>query len=231
MNGAENISFLMAFTAGVLSFLSPCILPLIPSYISYLTGLSFRELSGENSEGAKRQIAARTFVHSAFFVAGFTLIFVLLGATATFLGSFLIEYLWILKKVAGGFIIFFGLVIAGVVRIPLLEREKKFSYAKKNASFLGSFFVGCAFAFAWTPCVGPILGSILADASRNAELKRGIALLFTFSMGLGLPFVLSALMFNAFLACFKKIEKKLKVISVVAGIILVAFGLFLIIGR
>ena len=229
MNSAANISFLVAFIAGVASFLSPCILPLIPSYLSYLTGLSFRELSGESSRSAKKEIALKTFSHSLFFVAGFTAIFVLLGATATFLGHFLLEYQGLLKNLSGVLIIFFGLIIAGIIRIPFLEKGKKFSYTKKSISFIGSFFVGCAFAVAWTPCVGPILGSILVYASGTAELKKGIALLFVFSLGLGVPFILSALALNTFLAYFKRIERKLKIISVVAGFVLVVFGVLLLI--
>ena len=231
MNGAENISFLVAFAAGIASFLSPCILPLIPSYLSYLTGLSFKELSDESSKDVKKEIALKTFLHSLFFVGGFTAVFVLLGATATLIGQFFLEYQGALKKLSGLLIIFFGLAIAGIIKIPFLQKEKKFSYTKKSITFLGSFFVGCAFAAAWTPCVGPILGSILVYASGSVELKKGIALLFAFSLGLGVPFILSALALNTFLAYFKKIESKLRIISMVAGLVLVVFGVLLLIGR
>ena len=231
MNGTENISFLIAFTAGAASFFSPCIFPLVPSYLSYLTGLSFGELSRAELSSAKKEIAVKTLLHSLFFVAGFTAIFILLGATATLLGRVLIEHQGLLKKISGVFIIFFGLVIARVIKVPFLGKEKRFSYAKKSISFLISFFVGCAFAAAWTPCVGPILGSVLVYASSSAELKKGAMLLLAYSLGLGVPFVLSALMLNSFLAYIKKIEKYLHLISIMAGIVLVIFGITLLIGR
>jgi len=230
MEGTQNISFLMAFAAGFLVFLSPCILPLIPAYVSYLTGVSFGEFSGELTKEKKRKIALTTTFHSLSFILGFTIIFVLLGASITFIGKALLVYQPLFKKIGGIFIIFFGFVVAGVIRIPFLAKEKKFSYRKKGISILGSVMVGAAFAVAWTPCIGPILGSILIYASSAENIKAGIKLLIAFSAGLAVPFFISAITINSFLTYIKKIDKYLRWIKILAGVILVSFGLTMLIG-
>lgn len=230
MEGTQNISFLMAFAAGFLAFLSPCILPLIPAYVSYLTGVSFGEFSGELTKEKKRKIALITVFHSLGFILGFTIVFVLLGASITFIGKALLVHQPLLKKIGGIFIIFFGFVVAGVIRIPFLAKEKKFSYRKKGISILGSVVVGAAFAAAWTPCIGPILGSILIYASSAENVKAGIKLLIAFSAGLAVPFFISAITINSFLAYIKKIDKYLRWIKILAGVILMSFGLTMLTG-
>ena len=226
----ENVSLAMAFAAGVLAFLSPCVLPLIPAYISYLTGVSFQETTEGLTKEKKRKIKVKTIFHSLGFILGFTIVFVLLGAGFTFLGQMLREYQPILKRIGGAFVIFFALVVMGVIKIPFLQKEKKLSYRKEGVSIFGSMLVGAIFAAAWTPCVGPILGSILVYASSAADMKAGIALLVAFSLGLGVPFFLSALAINSFLTCLKKAEKFIRFVKIAAGIVLAAFGVLLLKG-
>jgi len=230
MQNPDNISFIIAFFAGTLTFFSPCIMPLIPSYISYLTGISFRELAGENKEENRRKIRAVTALHSLSFIIGFSVVFILLGATATFLGKTLFQYQAVIRKAGGLFIIFFGLVIMGIIKLPFLQKEKKIAYGKKGVSVLGSMLVGVTFAIAWTPCVGPVLGSILIYASATASVKVGIKLLVAFSLGLGLPFFLSGLIINSFLTYIKRIEKYMQKIEIAAGVILILFGVLLLKG-
>lgn len=231
MNADSNISYVVSFMAGSLLFFSPCILPLIPSYLSYLTGISFKELSGDLSSERKREIRILTILHSLSFILGFSLIFVTLGMTVTFLGRFLLEYQLLLKKIGATLIIFFGLLIAGIFKIGFLQKEKRITYRKKGTGFLGSFLVGAIFAFAWTPCVGPILGSILVYASSTASTKLGFKLLSIFSLGLALPFFASSLLLNSFLLYFNKIKGLLKWINLIAGTVLVIFGLLILFGR
>ena len=183
----------MAFIAGIITFLSPCVLPLIPAYISYLTGISFHEFSGEITKPERRKIKLLTTFHSLGFILGFSVIFVALGISVTFLGKFLFQYQLLLKRIGGALIIFFALVMMRVIKVPFLAKEKKLTYRKEGVSILGSMLVGATFAVAWTPCVGPILGSILIYASSTASMEMGIKLLIAFSLGLGLPFFLSAL--------------------------------------
>jgi len=230
MENPENISFVMAFLAGVLTFFSPCILPLIPSYISYLTGVTFKELSDKSKDDRQKKVREKTVIHSLSFIIGFTIIFVILGTTATFLGKALYQVLPLLKKIGGIFIIFFSLVIMGVIKIPFLQKQKKLEYHKKSVSTFGSIIVGMTFALAWTPCVGPILGSILIYASSQKSLVMGIKLLIAYSMGLAVPFFLSALLINSFISYVKKIERHMRKIEITAGVILLIFGIFLLKG-
>ena len=227
----ENVSFVMAFTAGFLTFMSPCLLPLIPAYLSYLTGISFGEISGELAEERKRQVKRATIIHSLSFILGFTLVFVALGVGFTFLGQHLVEYQTLMQKIGGILIIFLALVIAGVVKLPFLQKEKKFSYKKEKVTVIGSILVGATFAAAWTPCVGPILGSILVYASSTASIKMGVQLLIAFSLGLAVPFFLSAVLINSFLAYMKKIEKYLRWVKIIVSIVLVVFGILLLTGN
>ncbi len=231
MEAGLNISYAVSFIAGFLLFFSPCILPLIPSYISYLTGISFKELSGELNVAGGKQIRTFTVIHSLLFILGFSIIFVMLGMTVTFMGRFLLEYQLILKKAGAILIIFFGFVIAGVFKIGILQREKKIAYRKKGISYLGSLLVGVTFALAWTPCVGPVLGSILIYASSTANIRLGFRLLSIFSLGLAIPFFVSSLLVNSFLLYFKKIKNYMKWVNIIAGIILVIFGIIILCGN
>jgi len=225
----KNISFVIAFAEGVLIFFSPCVLPLIPAYLSYITGVSFSEFSGELTEKKRNRIKLITAFHSLCFILGFSIVFVLLGIGVTFLGRLLLQYQQVLKVIGGIFIMIFALVIMGVIKIPFLQKERKFSYKKSRLSFLSSVLVGVTFAAAWTPCVGPVLGSILVYASSTASIKTGIRLLIAFSLGIGLPFFLSGFIINSFLAYIKKIKRYLRIITIIAGVILMIFGIFLLV--
>ncbi|HDS17236.1 MAG TPA: cytochrome c biogenesis protein CcdA [Proteobacteria bacterium] len=222
---SSNVSLLIAFTAGIFSFVSPCVLPLIPSYLTYITGISFDELVDDNRSRAVRQ---RTILHSLFFILGFTLIFVSLGASATFVGSFFQTNQELIRRVGGVIVIFLGIHITGLVKLRLLEREKRFEFNDKPLGYLGSVLVGIAFAAGWTPCIGPILASILLYAGTSGNVAGGIFLLAAYSLGLGLPFLVSALAFNSFLAYFSRFNRYLRVVSLVSGIFLIVIGLLLV---
>ncbi len=224
MESTSQISLLIAFTAGILSFISPCVLPLIPSYLTYITGISFDELV----ENQSRSVRRRTLFHSLFFILGFSLVFVALGASATYVGNFFQENQTLIRRVGGVIVILLGIHITGLVKLNLLEREKRFEFKNKPLGYLGSVFVGIAFAAGWTPCIGPILASILLYASTSDNVSSGIILLVAYSMGLGLPFLVSALAFNTFLTYFSRFNRYLRIVSIVSGIFLVIIGLLLI---
>ncbi len=215
----NQVSFFMAFLAGFLSFISPCVLPLIPAYISFISGLSLEEI--ENRNGQNRKI----IISSMFFILGFSLIFILLGATATFLGSFLITRINIFRKIAGIMIIIFGIHMAGWYRIKFLDFEKKVYTRNKPINMvIGPFLIGLAFAFGWTPCVGPVLASILMYASTQQTVYQGVLLLTIYSAGLGIPFFLTALAINKFYLLFNKIKRHYKTIELIGGLLLMIIG-------
>jgi cytochrome c-type biogenesis protein len=219
----ESIGITIAFGAGVLSFLSPCVLPLVPSYLSFVTGMSLEDLQ----EGVDRRA---TFIHSLLFVAGFTGIFLLLGASASFLGQFLKIYeLWI-ARVGGLIIIVLGLHLAGAFRLTPLMRERRVHLHDKPAGYLGTVGVGAAFGAGWTPCIGPVLGAILTFAASQEQFWAGVGLLFVYSMGLAVPFLLSALALDAFLRVFGRFRRFLPVVQLMSGVLLVILGLFLVTG-
>ena len=215
-------SFALAFLAGLLSFLSPCVLPLIPSYVGFLTGLTLEELE------VRRGTA---LAHALWFVAGFSLIFIALGATASALGVlFLRSQVWI-GRIGGGVVILFGLYLLGVLRPALLMRERKVQLAHKPLGYLGSAFVGVTFGAAWTPCIGPILGAILTLAAAQASVGHGAALLTAYSAGLALPFVVTALALDRFLAWFQRFRPYLAWVERIAGGLLILLGLLLVTDR
>lgn len=221
MMGPESVGLAVAFGAGVLSFLSPCVLPLVPSYVSFLTGLSLDEL------GSRRRVA---LTHALCFISGFTLIFLALGATATQLGVFLNQQRVWLERVGGALIVLFGLYLLGVFRWTALAREWRVHLQDKPMGYLGSVFVGLAFGAGWTPCIGPILGSILMYASVQASLAQGLGLLFAYSMGLAVPFLLAAVAVERFLDWFGRFRRYVPVMTKIAGGILVVVGLLLVTG-
>lgn len=227
MLGTENISILVALSAGVISFLSPCILPLIPSYIAFITGVSIEELSLEES---LKQVRKKVIANSLMFILGFSLIFIALGASATFLGKFLARNIRWFEIIGGAIVIIFGLHFAGILRLRFLEREKKVHLKKKPLGYLGTCLVGLAFGAGWTPCVGPILGSILTLAATTQNILKGIVLLAFYSIGIGIPFFLSALIIHRFFEYFQAIRKYFKVITVVGGVLLIIVGILLISG-
>lgn len=223
----ENVSLIMAFGGGLLSFFSPCVLPVIPSYVSYITGISFEDLTGEQDRGKIRKITLR---NSMLFIAGFSLIFVLLGASSSFLGSILSDYQDIIRKVGGILIVIMGLYIAGILKIGFLSRERRLHLHNRPAGLLGSFIVGTAFAAGWTPCIGPVLGSILLYASTTNSVTSGIELLTAYALGLGIPFLITSLAINTALSYFRKINRYMRVVSVVSGLFLVVVGIMLFTG-
>jgi cytochrome c-type biogenesis protein len=208
--------------AGLLSFLSPCVLPLVPSYVSFITGLSLDEL------GERRWTALS---HAVFFILGFTLIFLALGATATALGRFLqYNQAW-LERAGGILIILFGLYLLGVFNWQILAREKRVHLQDKPVGYLGSTLVGLAFGAGWTPCIGPILGSILAYTSvQTTNLTQGMLLLLTYSLGLAIPFLMAALAVERFIGWFKRYRRFMPLTTRIAGGIMVAVGILLVTG-
>ncbi len=223
-SSTSHVSLLIAFMAGIFSFISPCVLPLIPSYLTYITGISFDELVDNRSRSVRR----RTLFHSLFFILGFTLVFVALGASATYVGAFFQENQVLIRRVGGVIVILLGIHITGVIKLKLLEREKRFEFNDKPIGYLGSVLVGIAFAAGWTPCIGPILASILLYASTSDNVGSGIILLVAYSLGLGVPFLVSALAFNSFLTYFSKFSRYLRIVSIISGIFLIIIGFLLV---
>lgn len=221
----REVSFPLAFLAGILSFLSPCVLPLVPSYVSFITGISFEDLR----EGTDRKkIRFLTVTNSLAFIAGFSTVFIALGASSSAVGKFFFEYQDWIRIVGGILVISFGLFVSGVIRMDFLTRERKFHMTGKPAGYIGSFLVGMTFAAAWTPCIGPILGTILLYASSQGSASYGFRLLAVYSLGLALPFFISSLMFNTFLSYAVRIRKYMRVIMVSSGVLLIAFGILLL---
>ena len=217
----ENVGIVTAFLFGLLSFISPCVLPIVPGYLSFISGVSFEEM--QNSENRAR-VRNRILLNSAFFVMGFSVVFISLGASATFIGQFLHNQISLISKIAGVVIIIFGLHMIGVFKIPFLNYEKRFHTEGKKLGLVGAFVVGLAFAFGWTPCIGPILAAILAIASQQDSVGEGILLLSSYSLGLGIPFLITGLSLSAFYNAFNKFKRHLHTVEVVGGVMLVAVG-------
>jgi len=216
---------LIAFSAGLLSFVSPCVLPLVPSYLTYITGVSFKELSELKGKGKLRW---STTVHSLLFILGFSSVFILMGASASYLGQLLARYQdWIMKG-GGILIILLGIHFTGIINLPFLQMEKRIELRKKPLGYLGSFLVGIIFAAGWTPCIGPILSTILIYASTSKNFTTGIFLLAVYSMGLGIPFFLSSLAFNSFLLTFEKMKRFMRVITIASGVFLIIIGILIL---
>jgi len=227
MESGSNLSLFIAFTAGLFTFISPCVLPLIPSYISFITGISFKQLTSADDF---KKLRKRTIFHSLMFILGFSLIFIVLGASATYLGSLFLKYQAWIARIGGVLIILFGLHIAGFIKIKFLQREKRVHLRDKPLGYFGAALVGLTFAAGWTPCIGPILGTILVFASTAEDLYRGILLLSSYSLGLAIPFFLTSLAVNSVLPYFKKLTAHLRLISIISGIFLIAIGLLLVTG-
>ena len=219
----DSVGFPIAFMAGVLSFLSPCVLPLVPSYLSFVTGMSLEDMQ----EGFDRR---RVLTHAVLFVSGFTLIFVLLGAGATLVGSFLLYNSDWIARVGGVIIILFGLHLMGVFQLLPLLKEKRMHLANKPAGYVGTVAVGVAFGAGWTPCIGPVLGAIMTMAASQEHLATGMLLLFVYSMGLAIPFLLAALALERFLRAFTRARRFLPLIQKAAGLLLVLLGILLVTG-
>jgi len=224
MGSAPDISLLGAFAAGILSFLSPCVLPLVPSFLTYLTGLTFTDLQAEHPTHVVRK---RIIIHSLLFISGFTLVFVLLGASATLVGSFLREHMKAMQRIGAVLIMLFSLHVSGLLPIRMLLGEKRVNIRNKPAGYLGSVLVGITFAAGWTPCIGPILASILMVAAAESTVNRGIILLLAYSLGLGIPFFLSSLAIHRFLTLFNRFKKHIRLFEIVTGILLFVVGILL----
>ena len=221
---AEPVSYLVAFTAGVLSFLSPCVLPLIPGYIAFISGRSLEELTDEATRAA---ILGSRVLRALAFGAGFTVVFTVLGASASVLGQFVGRTAPVLSKVAGVVLVLLGLHTTGWLKIPWLNYERRLQTRQRTPSLLGAGVVGMAFAFGWTPCIGPILAGILALAAAQTTVLRGVALLLVYSLGLGVPFLLTALGLGAFLKWFARYKRFIRWGELAAGILLIILGILM----
>ena len=219
----DSIELAAVFLAGAVSFLSPCVLPLVPSYLAFITGMSLEDLR----TGLNRRA---TVTHALLFVSGFTLIFVLLGASASFLGQFFRYYAVWIARIGGAVIVLLGLHLTGVLRLTPLERERRVHLNNKPVGYLGTVGVGVAFGAGWTPCIGPILGTVLTFAATRDHMWTGVGLLFVYSMGLAVPFLLSTLALDIFLRASQRFRRLLPAVQVAAGILLIAFGVMLITG-
>lgn len=222
MNEPAALGVVVAFLAGLLSFLSPCVLPLVPSYIGFLTGMTLGEASN------RRRVA---LLHALLFVAGFSLIFMLLGASATALGRALNYYQVWLQRVGGVLIILFGLLCLGVFKVGLLTQERRLHLERKPVGYLGSVLVGMAFAAGWTPCIGPVLGGILGLAATSSDVARGMVLLGVYSAGLAVPFLIAAAALESFLDWFQRFRRFLPWVMRVSGVLLVVVGVLLVSGE
>jgi len=221
---SDQVTLLAAFAAGFLSFVSPCVLPLIPGYVSFVSGLTLEEMRGDTAVvNARRQV----LVASLWFVLGFSLVFIALGATASVIGKVLLQNQPILAKIAGAILIVLGLHTMGVFRLRFLESEKRVHTQSKPRGPLGAVLVGVAFAFGWTPCIGPILGGILTIAGSRETVTEGVQLLAVYSLGLGIPFLLTAMAINQFFAASARIRKYYHAIEIVSGALIVIIGLLI----
>jgi len=214
---------LAAFVAGILSFLSPCVLPLVPGYVSLISGSSVEELATDN-----RRVLRSVMLHSAMFIMGFSIVFILLGAIATTLGQMTRQFYPILTRVAGVIIIVFGLHLTGLLKLKWLYADKRMHEVKGGSSPWGAFVVGFAFAFGWTPCIGPILATILPFAASEDTVLRGVMLLTVYSLGLAVPFLLTSLGVDRFLAFYGRFRRHLHAVEVTSGVLLIAIGLLIV---
>lgn len=214
LDGVNNFSYVLGFLEGILTFISPCILPLLPVYFFYLAGVSVNDTVNRG----------RLLRNAIGFVIGFTIVFVLLGATATALGSFMKGHIDIFRKISGILIIVFGLNFMGILKLNFLNVEKRLDYSFKELGFFNSIVFGMVFGFGWTPCVGALLGSALLMAGNSKTMVQGTLLLFIYSAGLGVPFILTSIAFDSIKNTFKEIQKYSRAISIISGIVLILAG-------
>jgi len=235
----ENVTLLAAFGAGILSFISPCVLPLIPGYLSFISGLSLDEMRGTSAGGgaavavaAPPAVRRQVILASLAFIVGFSIVFVALGASASAIGQYVMSRLTLLGRIAGAVVIVFGLHTMGILRIEWLYQEKRVQAPQKRPEgFIGAALVGMAFAFGWTPCLGPILAGILAVAATQETVGHGVRLLLAYSIGLGVPFFAAALAINRFFAAFARIRHHYHKVELVSGGLLVAIGVLIFTNR
>lgn len=223
----SNIGYLGAFLGGILSFLSPCVLPLIPSYVSYITGISFEDFKAGDKAHAKH-IRLVTLINSSAFIFGFSAVFILLGISSSFLGKYLAFYYDQIRIVGGVIIIFFGLYVMGVIKLNFLSADHRVHLKHKPRGYIGSFIVGLTFGAGWTPCIGPILGTILLVAGTSGSVMYGFKLLVVYSLGLAIPFLTTSLAMSFFLSHFGAIHKYMRAIMILSGLLLISFGVLLL---
>lgn len=222
--GFGEVGVIVAFGAGLLSFLSPCVLPLVPSYLSFLTGMTVDRLTVDVTARSR----SRVMLHSVAFIGGFSLVFVALGMSFSAAGQFLLDYREWIRRGGGLLIIIFGLYVAGVLRFGFLGRTRQIHISTKPTGYIGSLAVGVTFAIGWTPCVGPILGSILSLAGTAETVRQGVGLLLAYSAGLAVPFLLASLALGRFLGFFRRYRTAMPVVERLAGVLLVVVGLLVV---
>jgi len=222
--GGDQLTLVTAFLGGLFSFLSPCVVPLVPGYLSLISGLTLDQLREETEHG---RLSRTVVLNTLAFILGFSLVFIALGASATWIGRLLQRQMGLLSKIAGIVIILFGLHLTGLMKINLLYREARFHSSSTHRGVMGAFVMGLAFAIGWTPCIGPILAAILALAATQETVREGIFLLAVYSLGLGLPFLLTGLGTNYFLAFYKNFKRYLRHVEVASGVLLVAIGVLI----
>jgi len=221
----NDVSLPLAFLAGILSFLSPCVLPLLPSYVSFITGISFKDLTVGTDRARIRYLTA---MNSLVFIAGFSTVFIALGVTSSVIGGFFLQHLDTIRIIGGIIIIFFGCFIAGFLKFDFLLKERKLYLSGKPAGYPGTFLVGMTFAAGWSPCIGPILGSILLYAGSTGSALYGLKLLIVYSIGFAIPFFLSSLGINIFISNTSWIAKRMRALMIISGAVLIIFGILLI---
>jgi len=220
----QTVSFPAAFLAGFLSFLSPCVLPLIPAYFTFITGFSLEELT----EYRNSEIRKKVFLSTILFVSGFSLVFILMGASASYLGGLMYKYRELIRIIGGILIVLLGVHLTGIIRIRGLDFEKRINMGKKPLHFFGTFIVGMAFGAGWSPCIGPLLGSIIIIAGSQETVWQGIVLLAIYSAGLAMPFIIMSVFINLLLIFIKKASRVLQYVNTAAGILLIIVGLIIV---
>ncbi|SDC53692.1 MULTISPECIES: cytochrome c biogenesis CcdA family protein [unclassified Candidatus Frackibacter] len=222
----EEVNLFIAFSAGLISFLSPCVLPLIPTYITYLSGASIEEMKKDKRK-RKSKIKKKLFLNSIMFIFGFSIIFILLGMSATFLGRFMLQNQPIIRKISGIIVIIFGLHMTGLIKIPFFYRQKKVNYQPKKVTPINSLLLGMAFSAGWTPCIGPILSSILIYASSSQTVWLGGGLLGIYALGLAIPFLITTLFISYLSQYLRRLNKHLNKVSIVSGVLLIIMGILI----
>lgn len=224
----ETISYNAAFLAGVLSFFSPCILPLIPAYFTFITGLSIDELTADGTAEGAKETRRKVIISTLVYVSGFSFVFILMGASASFFGTLVNDYVWVVRYLGGSIIIVFSLHLLGIINIKRLNFEKKFHVKEKPLHLMGVFVIGMAFGAGWSPCIGPILGSILIVASNQDTVYNGMLLLALYSLGIAIPFMLISIFITRMMETIKKATKFITYINKATGVLLFVVGILLL---